>query len=163
MSSIKRGMNAQLPLAGFIITHLLAFGLGYLVYQEYQHFQNSDLNTPQVTASLDPRGDLTKDNILILWNEKRIEAGLEQVPVDPDAMEHAQARAEKVESSGVCQHDLTTPTEYGENLACGYSNAREVVDGWIDSPTHRSFILSKDLKKIGIGISLDTVVVSGSL
>lgn len=41
----------------------------------------------------------------------------------------------------------------GENLAKNYTTAKEVVNAWMKSPTHKANILDKDFKEIGIGVT----------
>lgn len=41
----------------------------------------------------------------------------------------------------------------GENLAIHFTDSGEVVDAWMDSPTHRANILNKDFREIGIGVA----------
>lgn len=44
------------------------------------------------------------------------------------------------------------PFRFGaENIAVGYTNAEQVMIGWMDSPGHRSNILSTDAWEIGVG------------
>ena len=39
----------------------------------------------------------------------------------------------------------------GENLAIHFTDSGEVVDAWMDSPTHRDNIMNEDYREIGIG------------
>ncbi len=39
---------------------------------------------------------------------------------------------------------------YGENIAQGYANEKEVVAGWLKSPGHCANIMSKDYKEMGV-------------
>jgi uncharacterized protein YkwD len=39
---------------------------------------------------------------------------------------------------------------YGENIATGYTNEREVVDAWIKSPGHCKNIMSEAYKEMGV-------------
>lgn len=39
----------------------------------------------------------------------------------------------------------------GENIAMGYSTAKAVMDGWMNSPGHRANILNNSFKSIGVG------------
>jgi uncharacterized protein YkwD len=41
----------------------------------------------------------------------------------------------------------------GENIAQGQQNATEVMDGWMNSPGHRSNILSGNSNEIGVGLA----------
>jgi hypothetical protein len=40
----------------------------------------------------------------------------------------------------------------GENLARGYTNSQEVVEAWMNSPSHRSNILNGRFKEIGVAV-----------
>lgn len=44
-------------------------------------------------------------------------------------------------------------TEAGENLANGYLNAQEMVEAWMNSPTHKANILADGYKETGISVS----------
>jgi uncharacterized protein YkwD len=39
---------------------------------------------------------------------------------------------------------------YGENIAMGYRNEKEVVEGWVKSPGHCRNIMNKDFKEMGV-------------
>jgi uncharacterized protein YkwD len=39
----------------------------------------------------------------------------------------------------------------GEDLAAGYTGAREVLQGWIDSPAHYAVLINPEYRAIGIG------------
>jgi uncharacterized protein YkwD len=39
---------------------------------------------------------------------------------------------------------------YGENIASGYKNEKEVLDGWISSPGHCKNIMNKNYKEMGV-------------
>jgi uncharacterized protein YkwD len=39
---------------------------------------------------------------------------------------------------------------YGENIATGYKNERDVVEGWIKSPGHCKNIMNKAYKEMGV-------------
>lgn len=41
----------------------------------------------------------------------------------------------------------------GENLAIHFNDSSEVVEAWMDSPTHRANILNDDFREIGIGVA----------
>lgn len=44
----------------------------------------------------------------------------------------------------------------GENLAVNFNDSDEVVDAWLDSPTHRANILKGNFTEIGIGMATGT-------
>jgi uncharacterized protein YkwD len=83
----------------------------------------------------------------------------------PQLTEAAQGHAEDMARRDFFAHDNpdgTTATQRmraagytggrtGENIAQGYSTAREVVDAWIDSPGHCRNLMSGNYTEIGIG------------
>ena len=42
---------------------------------------------------------------------------------------------------------------WGENIAWGYPTPREVVEGWMSSPGHRSNILNAKFADLGVGVA----------
>lgn len=40
---------------------------------------------------------------------------------------------------------------YGENIAEGYANEQEAINGWLGSPPHCKNIMSKDFTEMGVG------------
>lgn len=44
-------------------------------------------------------------------------------------------------------------TSAGENLALDYSTNKDVVDAWMESPSHRANIVNPNYTKVGIGIA----------
>ncbi len=57
-------------------------------------------------------------------------------------------------SDGTRVANRVTDTGYnwkavGENIAFGYSNMAQAVQGWIDSPTHCELLMSPDFKEMG--------------
>ena len=44
----------------------------------------------------------------------------------------------------------------GENLAVNFDESEEVINAWLDSPTHRANILKEQYTEIGIGIATGT-------
>ena len=43
----------------------------------------------------------------------------------------------------------------GENIAAGYTDAADVMNGWMNSPGHRANILSDSYDQVGIGYYYD--------
>lgn len=56
------------------------------------------------------------------------------------------------ELAGLFGYDFVT---FGENLARHYTNAKDVVDAWIASPTHNENLLKESYQVIGVGIRKD--------
>ena len=100
-------------------------------------------------------------------NQNRNMAGLQSVNMTERAMAAAQAKADEMVrlsefrhslSSGFALFDLVHSHGYsfftaGENLALFYSNGAEAVEGWMQSPSHRSNILNDRFEEVGIGVA----------
>jgi uncharacterized protein YkwD len=56
------------------------------------------------------------------------------------------------ELAGLFGYDFVT---FGENLARHYTNAKDVVDAWIASPTHNENLLKESYQNVGVGIRKD--------
>ncbi len=110
-------------------------------------------------------------DLLLLTNQQRTNAGLNPLSLNQQLNEAATAKANDmlthnywahVSPSGVTPWNFIQKTNYkykvaGENLASGYNTAKGVVDGWMNSPSHRKNILNSKLCEVGFG------VVSGKL
>lgn len=104
------------------------------------------------------------EEVLRLVNEERVQAGLEELELDPALCAAAQVRAE--ECVGSFSHTRPDGSSYrtalsqqgveksyvGENVATGYPDARRVVEGWMKSEGHRANILNASCCRIGIGL-----------
>lgn len=98
-------------------------------------------------------------------NQARGEAGLEPLSVFEGIQQAAGTRASELVQEYRSDHTrpdgascFTALREYslsyrtaGENIAAGYRSPAEVVEGWMNSPGHRSNILSADFTHLGVG------------
>lgn len=109
----------------------------------------------------------SQEEIVRLTNEKREQAGL------PNLVENkllSQAAADKASDmfannywahyspGGKTPWSFITASGYkyiyaGENLARDFDNPKNVVDAWMNSPSHRSNLLDKNFKDIGVAVS----------
>ncbi len=116
--------------------------------------------------------------ILMYVNEIRIKEGLHALTYNNQLEQSAQAYAEKMAKEGFFSHvspegqtlrERIEVTGYydrtyspdcfcmkgyslGENLARGQKSAKEAVDAWMKSPSHRDAILNPDYTDIGVGV-----------
>lgn len=103
--------------------------------------------------------------VLALVNERRAEAGLRPLRIQPQLQQAAQKYAEQMAGTSSFSHtgsDGSTPfsrmaaagyrgTMMGENIARGFSNAESVMLAWMNSAGHRANILNPGYTDIGIG------------
>ena len=109
--------------------------------------------------------------VIDLTNREREARGLaalsERNELNEAALKHSRSMAvhdfmaHRDPASGRDVGDRATETGYdwrriGENIASGQATAGEVVQGWMDSPGHRSNILSPDFSEIGVGYVRDS-------
>lgn len=145
----------------------LFFVVGLLV------FLGSIVNTvgnayPQV---LGISSNITAQDLLTFTNQKRAENGLQPLNLNDQLTNAAYQKASHMFANNYWAHnapDGTTPWyfiksagyEYlyaGENLARGFTTAQAVVDAWMDSPTHRENMLSKNYNEVGFAIQTGTL------
>ena len=105
-------------------------------------------------------------DIVKLTNTERTTRNLQPLMVNDKLMKAAQDYAELMATKQVLSHNIVSLTKRldrvgyqwsmaGENIAMGYSDADSVVKGWMHSPGHRSNILNKGYKDIGVGVAAD--------
>ena len=109
---------------------------------------------------------ISDQELLILVNEERIKNGLEPLSINEKLTSAAYAKADHMFEHNYWAHfapDKTSPWKFilssgydyiyaGENLAKGFVNSRDAVDAWMNSPTHRDNMLSKQYKEVGFAI-----------
>lgn len=104
--------------------------------------------------------------LLDLTNKEREKEGLNDLTMNSQLSEAAEKKAEYMFAHNFWAHnapDGTTPWVFfknagynylyaGENLARGFSTSEDVVQAWMDSPTHRQNVLSRNYKEIGFAV-----------
>lgn len=130
-------------------------------------------------AVLGVASDISPAELLTITNEYRKENNLPPLRLDSDLSQAATFKASDMFAKNYWAHiapDGVTPWSFilnsgyeylyaGENLARGYSTAPDVVKAWMESPTHRANMLSKDYSDVGFAIATgnltgsDTVLV----
>ena len=125
----------------------------------------------QFPSVLGIASNITVDELLTLTNQKRIEAGVAPLQLSRSLSNAATEKAAYMFEHNFWAHiapDGTTPWHFiknsgyeyqyaGENLARGFTTSVDVVNAWMDSPTHRENLLSPNYTDIGFAVD------SGSL
>lgn len=110
--------------------------------------------------------NISIDEVLRLTNQKRQEAGLPPLKLDPVLNQAAKNKGEDMLAKDYWAHvspDGVEPWKFfldsgykyryaGENLARDFSNASSAVDAWMASPSHRENMLSSKYEDIGIAV-----------
>lgn len=104
--------------------------------------------------------DRFEAEVLRLTNQYRLDHGRSALRADPALTEAAENWSRQMGRGDFFRHSDTAKQierfgydadGWGENIAAGYRSAKEVVQGWIDSPGHRKNLLRADFEDIGIG------------
>lgn len=129
------------------------------------HVQLPSTDILGLSSSINPQ------ELLALTNQKRQDRGLAPLILDSQLSQAAVGKAGNMLANNYWAHigpDGTTPwvfikgsgyeyTFAGENLARGFTTSGDVINAWMDSPTHRDNMLSPNYSDIGFAI------VSGNL
>lgn len=105
--------------------------------------------------------------VVELVNKERVSRGLQPLTIDTKLKECAQAKAQDMVNKNYFAHTSPTYgspfnmmeqwgikfTAAGENIAQGQRTAQEVMTSWMNSPGHRSNILSDSFSEIGVGVA----------
>ena len=131
--------------------------------------QEPPMPTEQVSVTPSKIGALNQQDIFLLTNKERVNAGLPELHFSARLSAIAEAKAvdmidkqyfEHVSPSGVGIAQLSEIYGYkyisiGENLALGtFSDSADVLLGWMNSPGHRANILKPAYTEIGISAIL---------
>ena len=113
--------------------------------------------------------DLTPSQIISLTNLERSKAGVVTLRPNDKLNLAAEAKARnmiatgnfdhyyQVEGTGVTPWQFIIEAEYeylhaGENLGRDFSTAEDLVKAWVDSPAHRSNLLSDQFSEMGVAV-----------
>lgn len=105
--------------------------------------------------------------VTLLTNDERAKNNLSQLKVNPLLEKAAQAKAEDMAAKGYFAHqspDGTMPWQWinkagyvyeyaGENLAVNFSDTEQLVEAWMNSPTHKMNLLGPRYTEIGVGMA----------
>lgn len=139
----------------FIYLSVLVFAVAALYFVR--------LSAPQILGEV----IFSVQEIINLTNEERAKFGLPQLSTNGQLSQAAQAKAADMFANDYWAHNSPsgrTPWSFitaagykyvfaGENLARDFGDPAAVVGAWMDSPSHRSNILDKNFREIGVGVS----------
>ncbi len=110
--------------------------------------------------------DITPERIVELTNQERAELGLPPVEINETLSKGAQLKAGDMFSFDYWSHQSPSgrePWEFfkeagydyrvaGENLARDFMEAEDVVQAWMESPTHKENIVNPQYQDIGVAV-----------
>ncbi len=127
--------------------------------------QNTNTDTGTSTGT---SGMSYAEQVLYYVNIEREKAGVSPLTLDSTLCNAADIRAKEI--VGTFSHDrpdgsscfsVLDGTSFansykGENIAAGYSSAKDTVDQWMDSSGHKANILNSNYKYLGVGFCSDS-------
>ncbi len=126
-----------------------------------------------VSASAEPDGGASVEQLIIQYtNHARASYGLDPLLPDSRLSSASRHQARNMADRDMLSHEIADadlPTladrftyygyhasTYGENIAYGRDEAKEVVNDWMSSPGHRANILNPAYREIGVGVAYYT-------
>jgi len=121
-------------------------------------------NTYYIEETSDQR--VTFENqIMALVNHERVKNGLLPLIMNEQLCSIARLKCQDMSDHGYCGHQSPiygSPFDMlkrfgvdysfaGENVAMGQKSPRSVMDGWMNSPSHKNAILNSNYKELGVG------------
>jgi uncharacterized protein YkwD len=113
---------------------------------------------------------MSVNELLDSTNEVRIQNNEKPLQIDSKLTKAAQSKADDMTTKDYWSHNTPSGQEpwvfiskynyiykkAGENLAYGFSDPREVLAGWLNSPSHRENVLDKSFQDVGFGFANST-------
>lgn len=141
-----------------VLVVLLLVGASFLFNTTRQHF-------PTV---LGISANISNQELLLLTNIKRAEAGLAPLQLNDQLSHAAEGKAQDMFAKQYWAHfapDGTSPWDFirgagynyiyaGENLARGFSTAQDTINAWMASPDHRANMLSAHYADVGFAVGI---------
>ncbi|MBI2028307.1 MAG: hypothetical protein HYT07_01735 [Candidatus Levybacteria bacterium] len=112
--------------------------------------------------------DITIDALFLLTNTKRQENGIHSLSLNAQLSEAASKKADDMFQYGYWAHNSPegkTPWVFikgagynyvyaGENLARGFTSTEDVINAWMESPTHKANMLSSNYQDVGFAVKI---------
>lgn len=134
------------------------------IYDEGEDRRECTVCGAEETSSVERIKDLNAcaSAVVDIVNSERAKEGLSALTVRDDLSEYAFLRSGEIATNFAHERpDGSDPLRYvmdlgdiycsGENVASGHKSPEEVMNGWMNSPGHRSNILNATFSYIGVG------------
>ena len=110
--------------------------------------------------------DISGNLIVEMTNQTRAKEGLNTLKVNPELSAAAAAKADDMIKNGYFAHFSPTNVSpwfwikqngynykyAGENLAMNFSETDQVINGWLNSPSHKANLLNGNYQDIGVAV-----------
>lgn len=118
-------------------------------------------------TNFDFTATVIQSEIIALTNERRADYSVSAVKEDTLLNQSAQAKADEMAALGYFAHESPTGKKAweliedsgyayqfaGENLAVRFVDSKDVLNGWMNSPSHRANIIKPNYTDIGVGVA----------
>ncbi|MBF8250352.1 MAG: hypothetical protein HW400_953 [Candidatus Levybacteria bacterium] len=122
-------------------------------------------------AVLGIQADISSDQLLLLTNQERQNAGVGALVINDKLSQAAQDKADDMFAYNYWAHNSPTgktPWVFikssgykyvyaGENLARGFTAPEDIIKAWMASPDHRANMLSSNYQDVGFAVKLGTL------
>lgn len=129
-------------------------------------YPGQKINIPSVDTSIKAK----ENEVVRLVNLERSKAGLAPLAINWEVSRVARYKSQDMINKNYFSHESPTYgspfkmmetfgirfTAAGENIAMGQQTPAQVMNGWMNSPGHRSNILSPNYNQIGVGLAIDS-------
>ena len=122
-------------------------------------FLDNDMLALAASSETDANLAAMADEVIGLVNAERMASGLAPLQATTNLYQVAAIRAKEISISfshtrpnGSPWYTVNSQIQGGENLAYGYGNATSVMDGWMNSPTHRENIMWPEFTKLAVAV-----------
>lgn len=144
-----------------VLVVLLLLGASFLFNTTRTHYPNV----------LGISANISNQELLLLTNIKRAEAGLPPLQLNEQLTHAAEGKANDMFAKQYWAHfapDGTSPWDFihgagynyiyaGENLARGFTTAQDTVNAWMASPDHRANMLSSHYTDVGFAVGIGSL------
>lgn len=134
------------------------FALGILFISGFVTLQNQEIQSESLL------GDIRSGAVISFTNKERTRSGLPTLIESQVLTKAAQLKVDDMVQNGYFAHYSPTNVspwywftqagytyqKAGENLAVNFDDSKDVVDAWMNSPTHRANIVKDGYTEIGI-------------
>lgn len=125
------------------------------------------LSTIRATHVLGSSEGIAPQGLLASSNTARTRSGVSELTLSTKLTNAAQAKADDMTTRDYWSHETPDGKEpwsfvdaqgytyqaVGENLAYGFSENQEVINGWLNSQSHRDNLLSDSYTEVGFGVA----------
>ncbi len=144
-----------------VLVILLLLGTSFLFNTTRRHYPNV----------LGISANISNQELLLLTNIKRAEAGLPPLQLNDQLSHAAEGKARDMFTKQYWAHfapDGTSPWDFihgagynylyaGENLARGFTTAQDTINAWMASPDHRANMLSNHYTDVGFAVGIGSL------